>query len=161
MAIAKIEPTGCCVYKGKVQLRFNFYLEPGEPRYKEHYIQVPIIPEEGYIGEVDTEGYPVDMEGYNNWLESLPKKWQNNPFHNHFVYVAASSTDNEIRQLLTESLVEFLGIWGTKKNILDVWKPKGRFVAGDMSSQNINNCHLKANYIKTNALIFQVTYKES
>jgi hypothetical protein len=40
MAIAKIEPSGCTARKGKVQLRFSLYLEPGDPRYEEHHVKV-------------------------------------------------------------------------------------------------------------------------
>ena len=32
---AKIEPSGCCVSHGSVQIRLAFYLEPGDARYEE------------------------------------------------------------------------------------------------------------------------------
>lgn len=161
MAIGKIEPTGCTVRKGKVQLRFSFYLEPGDARYEEHHVQVPIIPEGGYPGEVNAEGAPVDQDHYNSWLESLAKKWQDNPFHNHFVYVDADATDAEIRQLMTESLEEFWGIWANGEDILKAWKAKPlkskrRFVAGDMSSRNVRRCRQKVEDIVERASGFQV-----
>ncbi len=161
MAIGKIEPTGCTVRKGKVQLRFSFYLEPGDARYEEHHVQVPIIPEGGYPGEVNAEGAPVDQGHYNSWLESLAKEWQDNPFHNHFVYVDADATDAEIRQLMTESLEEFWGIWANGEDILKAWKAKPlkskrRFVAGDMSTTNMKRCRQKVEDIVERASGFQV-----
>jgi hypothetical protein len=160
MAIGKIEPTGCCVHKGKVQLRFSFYLEPDDPRYEEHHIQVPIIPEEGYPGEVDAEGAPVDQEHYDSWLESLPKEWQDNPFHNHFVFVDANSSDDEIKQLMTESLEEFLGIWAEGEDILGAWKSrplksKKRFEPGDLSESNERECLSKVEDIVKRVSEFQ------
>ena len=162
-----IEPTGCCVRKGKVQLRFSFYLEPSDPRYKEHHIQVPIIPPEGYQGEVDAEGIPVDQVHFNNWIESLPKKWQNNPFHNHFVYVDADTPDAEIKQLMTEALEEFYGVWAEGGDMLEAWKtrtPKARqhfnksrteFIK-DAPKSHITKCEKKVRDIKKRASEFRV-----
>lgn len=165
MAIAKIEPTGCEVRKGKIKLRISLFLEPTDPRYEEHHIQVPIIPPEGYpeyTGELDAQGNPVDEEdylqywrGYNQWLESLPKEWQNNPFHNHFVYVDADITETEIKQLMAERLKEFFGIWSRGQDIAKVWRPKGRLVAGDMSARNIKKCQLKVKNITKRASEFE------
>jgi hypothetical protein len=148
MAYAKLEPTGCAVRMGKVQLRIAMYLESDDPRYEEHHVQVPIIPEGGYPGEVDAEGSPVVQENYNSWLESLPKEWQDNPFHNHIVYVDADVMDDEISQLLAESLEEFYGIWAEGEDIVKAWKErplksKRGFVAGDVSSKNIKKCQRK------------------
>lgn len=36
--IVKIEPTGCCERKGLMQIRFSFYLEPGEHGYNIHHM---------------------------------------------------------------------------------------------------------------------------
>lgn len=160
MAIAKIEPTGCAVYKGKVQLRLSFYLEPGDPRYEEHHVPVPITPEGGYPGEVDAEGSPVDQDRYNSWLESLPKEWRDNPFHNHFVYVDVGAKDAEIEQLLEDSLKEFLGIWAGGEDILKAWKPPKSFVAGDMSTKNKRKCQGKVDDIVKRVTEFQVVSRE-
>lgn len=148
MSYAKIESSGCTVQKGKVQLRFSFYLEPDDPRYEEYHIQVPIIPPEGYQGEVSARDRPVDTDDYNQWRESLPKEWQNNPFHNHFVYVDPDTTDTEIKQLMAESLDEFFAIWGRGEDILKVWKPKGRFVAGDSLPANARKCQQRVEDIR-------------
>jgi len=165
MAIGKIEPTGCAVHKGKVQLRLSFYLEPSDPRYEEHHVQVPIIPEGGYPGEVNAGGLPVDQDAYDNWLESLPKEWRDNPFHNHFVFVDADVTDAEIKQLLAESLEEFYGIWARGEDILKVWKEsplksKKPFVPGDMSDKNKQKCQQKVEDVVGRTSEFQVVHRE-
>jgi len=105
---------------------------------------VPVLPEEGYPGKVDKDGNPKDMDDYNTWIESLPKVWQNNSFHNHFVYVDPDITDAEIVLLLRDSLDEFGAIWSSGEDILKVWKSKRKLVPGDMSSENITRCGLKA-----------------
>lgn len=113
MPNVKVEPSGCHIHKGKVQVRFSFYLEPSDARYSEHHVQRPIIPPEGYQGEMTTEGkrHPVDIDDYNNWRESLPKKWQNNPFHNHFIFVEPDTTDEEIMDVGEVFLEESYGKW--------------------------------------------------
>ena len=44
MAYCKINKTGCMERKGHPQIRFDMFLEPGDPRYEDTYIQVPVIP---------------------------------------------------------------------------------------------------------------------
>lgn len=160
MAIARIEPTGISVRKGRVQLRFCFYLNPTDARYEEHHIQVPVIPEEGYPGKMVAgengtgEKVPLDRDDYDAWFEGLPKKWQNNPFHNHFVRVSPDATDNEIKQLMQNSLDEFYGIWSRGKDIMKVWKAKQEEM-GNMSSKNIERCELRGLDIANRALLFE------
>jgi len=36
----EIEPSGCCERKGMRQIRFCFYLEPGDARHAEHHVKV-------------------------------------------------------------------------------------------------------------------------
>lgn len=153
--IAKIEPTGISVRHGKVQLRIALYLEPGDARYDEHYVQVPVVPPEGYPGEVDAEGNPTDWDAFNAWEASLPKVWQNNPFHNHFVRVPANVPDVAIFGLLRQHLREFYDIWSRGEDIVKVWKRKGREPEGDMSPENILRCELKALDIANRAASFE------
>lgn len=153
--IVRIEPSGVVERKGQVQIRFSFYLESGDARYGEHHIQVPIIPLEGYPGEMDEMGSPTDIDAYNTWIDSLPKKWQTNPFHNHFVYVNHDVTDEEIRKLMRDHLQEFYGIRSKGRDILKVWRPKGRFILEDMSANNITKCEQKVIDIKTRVLEFE------
>lgn len=158
--IARLEPTGISVRKGKVQLRLSFYLDPTDARYEEHHIQVPIIPEGGYPGEMvygeDGTGklVPLDRDDYDAWFESLPKKWVTNPFHNHFVRVSPDTADNEIKNLMRDFLAEFYGIWSRGGDILRVWKAK-REEAGDMSPENIHRCELKGLDIANRASEFK------
>jgi len=107
----KVEPSGCCERKGLVQARLSFYLDEGDYGYDIHYIQVPVIPEGGYTGEVDVEGMPKDMEDYQKWLDSLPKVWQTNPFHNHFIFVEPETTDEEIKAQMQFHLPNFYAAW--------------------------------------------------
>lgn len=115
--IAKIEPTGVVERKGLVQIRFSFYLELDDARYDEHHIQVPVIPPEGYLGEVDEMGIPADIDAYDTWIESLPKKWQNNPFHNHFIYVEPETSDDEIMDIGEGFLKEAYNKWASDKKL--------------------------------------------
>jgi hypothetical protein len=107
----KIEPTGCCERKGLVQVRLCFYLDPGDEKYNEHHVQVPAIPSEGYQGKIDKDSMPEDRENYQKWLDELPKIWQNNPFHNHFIYVEPDVTDEEIMDKAEELLKESYAKW--------------------------------------------------
>lgn len=58
----EIEPSGCCERRGLMQIRFSFFLEPGEHGYEVHHME----------------------DGTDN------------PFHNHFVYVEPSITDEAL-----------------------------------------------------------------
>ena len=97
MAYAKINKSGCCERNGSVQVRFDLFLEPTEPRYLDTYIQVPDIPE--------GTKYPEDVT--KEWLDSFPKKWQLNPFHSHFVYFDPDVTDAEIKAEMDFHLPNF------------------------------------------------------
>lgn len=85
-----IELSGCSERKGLVQVRYALYLDPGDYGYEKHYVQVPVIPPEGYTGK-------DDVHERRKWLDSLPKQWINNPFHNHFVQFEPTATDAEIK----------------------------------------------------------------
>ena len=82
----EVENSGVCERKGLVQVRYCLYLEPGDARYDEFYVDVPDI----------TEGYTGKEEEYGDWIKALPTKKQLNPFHNHFSYFPDSVTDEDI-----------------------------------------------------------------
>jgi hypothetical protein len=109
----KVEPSGCCVRKGMVQVRFCMYLEPTDYGYERHHIEVSVIPENGYPGKVDERGNPIDQKDYDTWLDSLPKIWQNNPFHNHFIQVEPETADKEILDIAGAFLHEAGIKWST------------------------------------------------
>jgi len=95
----KVEPSGCCEDKGLVRVRLDMFLDPEDYGYEKRYVQLPVIPAEGYRGEVDKIGMPADTKDYRAWKDSLPKVWQNNPFHSHFIYVEFDTTDKEIMDI--------------------------------------------------------------
>lgn len=99
----KVEPTGCCERKGLVQIRFSMYLEEGDYGYEKLHRLVPLILEGGltggYTGEVDSNGYPTDMDDYRSWLDNLPKVWSVSLFHSHFIYVEPELSDEVIMDI--------------------------------------------------------------
>lgn len=122
----KVEPSGCCERKGMVQVRFCMYLDEGDYGYEKHHVQIPVIPEGGYTGEVDEMNNPVDIEDYNKWLGKLPKEWQNNPFHNHFIYVEPDTSDEAIMDIGASFLHEAYIKWACGEK-LDLKNPTLRF----------------------------------
>jgi len=102
------------------------YLDEGDYGYEKHHIQVPVIPEEGYQGEVDEEGMPKDEKDYQKWIDSLPKIWQTNPFHNHFIYVEPDATDDEIMDIGEAFLQEAYTKWSHDEK-LDLKNPPIKF----------------------------------
>jgi len=93
----EIENSGVGERKGLVQVRFCLYLEPGDNRYEEHCVEVPIYPAEGYPGEM-LDGEPVDPAAYRAWVDSLPKEWKVNPFHNHFSYFSLDVKEADLHK---------------------------------------------------------------
>ena len=91
-----VENSGCSVCKGMVEVRYCLYLEPGDIGYEKHHVQVLVIPEEGYRGNLNRRGSPMDMVDYEKWFSELPRVWRDNPFHNHFVQFDHTVTDEEI-----------------------------------------------------------------
>jgi hypothetical protein len=113
----KVEPSGCCERRGMVQIRFCMYLESTDYGYDKHHVQVPVIPEGGYPGRVDAEGMPTNQKQYDKWLASLPKVWQTNPFHNHFILVEPETTDGEIMDIAVAFLHEAYIKWSTDSKL--------------------------------------------
>jgi hypothetical protein len=140
---AKIEPSGVCVRKGTVQVRICFYLEPTDARYSEHHVQVPDVVNYPYTGN------PTDNAALTAWLNSIPKIWQNNPFHNHFIYVAADAKENDIKQAMKDRLKEFGDIWSSGKDITKEYKEKVKFVKGSEDAVNLAACETKVSELKS------------
>ena len=101
MAYAQINKSGCIVRNGNCQIRLDFYLEPEDERYKDTYLYVvdTASPEylAGYTGKVNPDGTPVNQVQYDEWWNSLPRVWQNTPFHTHFIYLPATFTEEDIK----------------------------------------------------------------
>ena len=127
MPHGRIEPTGCCENHGRVQVRFSLFLKPGEKRYDEYYLNLPIMPEGGYPGKLDNT--EESQDAYKAWIDALPHEWVNTPFHNHFETFEADVTDKEIEQELKEVVDEFWAIWRHNENISDGWVSRGQRTA--------------------------------
>ncbi len=149
MPYAKIENSGVCVKEGKVQVRISFYLEPADARYSEHYVQVPDFTGQVYSGTVDALGRPVDLVAYKAWVDSLPKVWQNNPSHNHFIYVAADAKETDIKKAMKDYLKEFGDIWSSGKEISKEYKEKVKFVKGSEEAENLAACQALVDSLKS------------
>lgn len=111
MAYAVVNKSGCGVHKGNCQIRLDFYLESEAPRYNERYLYLVDVTSvkylTGYLGKVDEEGNPINQEDYDNWWESLPRVWENTPFHSHFVYLSADFTQEDIKREIETHLANF------------------------------------------------------
>jgi len=100
--ITKFNPTGTHEHHGFIKVRIDLYPEVGDKTYPIHHILVPVIPPEGYPGEVDAEGNPIDWNDYNNWIDSLPKIWQLNPALCHFIKINSNISLLELRAKVNE-----------------------------------------------------------
>ncbi len=98
-------------FHGNVQAKISMYLRPGDVKYEHTYGQVPIIPPEGYPGEVGAMGRPVDIDHYKAWRERLPKEWKHVPFNNHYVYADPDVTEVELQALIDFHLPNFYEAW--------------------------------------------------
>lgn len=107
----KIEPSGCSERRGMVQVRFAMYLDPEDYGYERHHIQVPDSTGATYAGKLDKEGNPIDTTDHQKWIDGLPKVWQTNPFHNHFIQVNPDTTDKEIMDIAEAFLHECYIKW--------------------------------------------------
>ena len=146
----KVEPSGCCERKGLVQVRFCMYLDPEDYGYASHHIQMPVIPAEGYPGKVGTFGIPIDRDDYRKWVESLPKAWQNNPFHNHLIYVEPDATDKEIMNIGEAFLHEAYIKWACEQK-LDLMNQPSEFPA-TITSARLSAIGTRVQSLKSTAL---------
>lgn len=154
MAYVKIEPSGCCIYKGRIQVRLSFCLEPTDPRHSEHHVYVvdemsPLF-KSGYKGKLGAMGAPVNQADHDAWIASLPHVWRDNPFHNHLIYVDATTSNAEILRQAQASFQEFFAGWSDGKSMIQVWKSKPRpvFAAKVLSPQQLTTANNKLAQIK-------------
>jgi hypothetical protein len=127
---AVLESSGCSIDKNLVRLRIDMYLDAKDPYFSKTHVSVvdETSPEflAGYKGKRDKDGRPLDAVDYNNWWDTLPHKWQDVPFHTHFIYVFPTASDAEIKKQIEDSLTYFYkfyeACWQADKNFLDEWK---------------------------------------
>ncbi len=100
--IAKFNSTGTHVHKDFLKVRIDLFPDVGDKTYSIHHIQVPVIPPEGYLGEVDEEESPVVQSDYDNWINGLPKVWQLNPALCHFINIKADTTFLQLTEMVKE-----------------------------------------------------------
>jgi hypothetical protein len=126
MAYWKIDETGCGISRGRAKIRISFYLEPTDEGYEKHHVYTVDTdsPEykQGYPGELDKMGQPVDEVAYKVWLDGLPHRWQNNPFHNHFIYLDEARDISNIKTEIEDMKAEFLNLWRNNKKIAEYWR---------------------------------------
>ena len=113
----EIEPTGCRT-KGNVrQIRLCFYLDPGDARYSEHHVHVPIAPKGGYPGKIGPNGRPKSDVHFRQWVDSLPKELKTNPFHNHFTRVPVGTSEEAIAEIADGLLPTFYKQWKNRERL--------------------------------------------
>jgi len=170
MPYAVLEPSGCGIHKDRAKLRISIYLNPDDPHYDEHYVNVPVFPEEGYPGKtVGDPPQPESQADYNTWKESLPHIWQNVPLHNHLIYPDLTASDDSIKQKIDDTLNYFFAFhkacWGAHTGFWDEWKKVPRkkgtmrdvFIKGD--PQDVELCRLKAQDIVSRLPEFKIGKK--
>ena len=101
----RFEPSGTSVHKGDLKIRLDFYPQPEDKSYSMHHVFVvdETSPEflDGYKGEVDKDGNPIDFTDYEKWIEGLPHIWRTNPALCHFLTVKPDITLAELDQIVS------------------------------------------------------------
>lgn len=127
----RIEPTGCLARKGLVQIRFCMYLDEGDYGYEKHRTQVPERP-------------LTDKELADQVLADLvPKVWQTNPFHNHFIYVEFYITDKEIMNIGEAFLKAAYAGWSCNERLVLRNQPVRFHEIGNKTKVEAKVRHLK------------------
>jgi hypothetical protein len=146
MAYAVINKTGCLERKGHPQIRFDMFMEQDDKGYERTYVQVPVIPEGGYPNKVDKQGNPVDQKDYDKWYASLPRIWQLNPFHSHFIgYYPHDFTDSQLKLDMDFHLANFYKTFNEAPLDKDGQMPNGYMRHGYAVEKRI----IPVNYAKT------------
>lgn len=124
-------PSGTHIRGGFLKIRLDLYPDPGDKTYWGQHILVPVFPKEGYPGEVNEIGEPLQPDHYDSWVASLPKEWRTNPCLCHFITVDAEITPRELRiivsyifddwtiQKLDDALVQFDSLSRVKRLMID------------------------------------------
>lgn len=154
---AVIETSGCSVRRGAVQIRIDLFLEPGDLKYDEHHLWVVDTDSDAYKAgfhgaalpnwdyKADDNGHYLNKDEYDRWKaefdrhmfeyqawqDSLPHKWQDAPFHSHFVQLSPDVTDAEIQKILKNVADEFGAEWNKGSDLGQYWnrKPKKKVYA--------------------------------
>ena len=102
----RFEPSGTHIHKGDLKIRLDFYPQPEDKSYSMHHVFVvdETSPEflDGYKGEVDKGGNPIDFTDYEKWIEGLPHVWRTNPALCHFLTIKPDITLAELDQIVKD-----------------------------------------------------------
>lgn len=109
MAKVRIEPTGCVIKRGLIQVRYDFYLEPDDYNYDLMWIDEPIIPP----GTIWPSAKATDEEKktFYDWIDTLPTQRVNAAFHGYLAYFPPDVTDQEIKDTGETLLHEAYAKW--------------------------------------------------
>lgn len=99
-----IEKSGVCAHKGMLQVRYDVYLDPGDPFYDQYFIEKPIIPEDMQAMydarfaavQDDEQALAVLLQEYDQYIQSLFMAPVQIPCHGHFCYFDPDVTDEEL-----------------------------------------------------------------
>jgi len=87
-----------------LKVGLSFYPDVIDKTYALHYVNVPVFPPEGYPGEVDEFGTPIDQKDYDAWEAGLPHIWRLNPCLSHFVIVPETILLEDVQLFLEQRL---------------------------------------------------------
>jgi hypothetical protein len=153
-----VDPNGTSERKGMVQIHLSMYLYPCDYGYGKQHVQTTVFPEEGYPGEIDKNGFPLDGGEYEKWVNSLPKEWVNNPFHSHFIYVEPTVADEEIIDMAETYLKIAYEQWSNNqvidlKNPVIIWP-------SEINDERLAAIEAKVQHLKNSSLMRQNNISE-
>jgi len=92
---------------------------------------------------------PTDY-GYEKHHTEIDGEWQDNPFHNHFIYVEPGTTDKEIAEIGKAFLAEAYIKWEGEEK-LDLKNPPVTRPL-DIDNARIKACEAKVKHLKETVL---------
>ena len=108
-------------FHGNVAVKLEFYLDKADCGYEQTYVSMPDFTGATYKGKLDKDGNPRDPLDYQAWVDSLPKKWQLNPFHNHFIYLPPDYTSKDVEREIWYHQPNFYAAWAAGKTMRSGW----------------------------------------
>ena len=113
-------------FHGNIAVKLEFYLNPEDYGYEQTYVGVPDFTGATYKGKLAKDGQPRDAADYEAWVDSLPRKWQLNPFHNHFIYLPPDYSKADVEAQIAFHLPNFYAAWSAGKTMRSGWATEKR-----------------------------------
>lgn len=113
-------------FHGNIAVKLEFYLDPADYGYEQTYVSVSDFTGATYKGKLDKDGQPRNPEDYQAWMDSLPRKWQLNPFHNHFIYLPPDYANKDVEREISFHLPNFYAAWSAGKTMRSGWATEKR-----------------------------------